>query len=218
MQGETQPCSHQHSWVPLLGYRKLLALTGTLVEERKFCRKPELLSPPFPSSAGEAVSLTPFTWLLAGGQPPHAPHAVGPHCGRALGGCQGIPPPSTYSLLMPLWSLYPKLCTLLGAGKSEHGTALLPHSMHVAAGLRPPNSSRQWWRIADHTQSPTCPCSAPSLSPSAAHTSAEARGAAPGKSPDKHTTSMAAVPQHGGTPAPHPTLEKCGLWGSHEKS
>lgn len=46
-----------------------------------------------------------------------------------------------------------ELCTLLGVGKSEHGTALLPHSMHVAEGLRPPNSSLQWWRIVDHTQS-----------------------------------------------------------------
>lgn len=83
-----------------------------------------------------------------------------------------------------------ELCTLLGVGKSEHGTALLPHSMHVAAGLRPPNSSLQWWRIADHTQSPTCPRGAPSLSPTAADTSAEAGGAALGKSPDKHTPSI----------------------------
>lgn len=174
------------------------------------------------------TSLSLFSW---GGCEPHPLH-MAPGWGTAptrptrsgaalrpgAGWVPRDPTPGTRSLLMPLWSLYPKLCTLLGAEKSEHGTALLPHSMHVAAGLRPPNSSRQWWRIADHTQSPTCPCSAPSLSPPAAHTSAEARGATSGKSPDKHTTSMAAVPQHGGTPAPHPTLEKCGLWGSHEKS
>lgn len=95
MQGEAQTCNHLCSWVPLLGYKNLLAPTGSLVEGRQFCRNPELLSPSsFPFPFGEGVSLTPFMWLLAGGQPPHAPHAVGPHCGHILGGCQGIPPPA----------------------------------------------------------------------------------------------------------------------------
>lgn len=73
MQGETQPCNPLCSYVPLLGFGKLLAPTGTLVEGRKFCRKPELLSPPLPSPAGEAVSLTPFLWLLPGDSP-HMSH------------------------------------------------------------------------------------------------------------------------------------------------
>ena len=45
-----------------------------------------------------------------------------------------------------------KLRTLQGTEKALHGTALLPRSMHAAAGLRPPNSSQQWRRIAGHTQ------------------------------------------------------------------
>lgn len=169
------------------------------------------------------TSLSLFSW---GGCEPHPLH-MAPGWGTAptrptrsgaalrpgAGWVPRDPTPGTCSLLMPLWSLYPKLCTLLGAGKSEHGTALLPHSMHVAAGLRPPNSSRQWWRIADHTQSPTCPCSAPSLSPPAAHTSAEARGAAPGKSPDKHTTSMGSSAPAWGYTCPSPNTGEMWVMG-----
>lgn len=95
---------------------------------------------------------------------PTRPSRRGAALRPGLGGCQGIPPRHTQPVNVTLEPAHGAVCPP-GSAKAGHGPAPLPHSMRVAAGLRPPSSSRQWWRIADHTQSPTCPCSAPSLSP-----------------------------------------------------
>lgn len=182
MQRETQACNHVRSRVPLLGYRKLLkAPTGTAVEGREFCRSAELLSPPLAPAAGEAVSLTPSRGCWPGAAPT-CPTRSGAALRPDAGWVPRDPTPGTSSLFMPLWSLYGNLYPP-GQGKIRAW-----HSpTHVAAGLRTPNSSQQWWRIANHTQSPTCPCSAQSLSP-AALTPPRVPGEQPRENPRTNTS------------------------------
>lgn len=109
MEGETQPHHRRAAGSPHWGAGNLLAPAGILAEGRKFCRKPELPSPPLPFSAGEAASLVhPSPQLLVRGEPPYAPCAAGLHCVWVLGGHQGIPSPRSF--LMPLRTLYVKLC------------------------------------------------------------------------------------------------------------
>lgn len=180
MEGETQPHHHRCGWVTPLGCRKPSGTCGHPCRGEEVLQKTRaaFTSPSF-FSWGGCKPRPPFPAAPGWGRAPICPMRSGAALRLGAGRAPGDPQPTQLfnAAQEPVReAAYPP-------GNRENpprGAALLPRSMLAAAGLRPPNSSQQWRRIAGHTQSPACPCSTPSLSPTAADTSAEAlRGAAP---------------------------------------